>query len=78
MEGGFTTAAGLMGGDKSHTQLAQLVFVVAGTPTARNPISAFAQGMSDESTDRRYRIVGVRCSKCGFLEFYGDDEDVER
>ena len=47
-------------------------------PTAGDPIKAFKQGLSDEPTDkptdRRYRIVGVRCPDCEFLEFYGDGE----
>jgi hypothetical protein len=76
MEPGFTTAAGLLFGDKSHTHVAQLVFVVTGTPTVRNPVKAFKQGLSDEPADRRFRIVGARCSHCGFLEFYGDGEQV--
>jgi len=74
MEQGFTTADGLIGGDRAETELSQLIFVVPGAATPSNPIKAFKQGISDEPAARRYRISGVRCSRCGFLEFYGDGE----
>jgi hypothetical protein len=76
MERGFTTAFGLFGGDKSEAQEGQLLFIVAGTPTSRAPVKAFRQGLSDEPANRGYRIVGARCSECGFLEFYGDRERI--
>ena len=49
---------------------AQVVFIVAGSPTSRNPIEAFKQGTSDEPTDRQFRLSGARCSRCGVVEFY--------
>jgi len=76
MERGFTTAAGLIGGAIVESRQAQLVFVVAGMSTSRNPVKAFKQGMSAEPADRRYRIFGVRCSGCGLLELYGDGDPV--
>lgn len=72
MEKGLTSAVGLIGGSTTKDGEPQLVFVVAGTPTARNPIKAFRQGLLDEEPDREYCIVGARCSVCGFLEFYGE------
>jgi hypothetical protein len=74
MHSGFTTAAGLFGPEQPGTQVAELLFVVAGTPTAWNPIRAFKQGVEDEPADRGYRIEGMRCTQCGFLEFYGRGE----
>ena len=74
MEEGFTTATGLLGGGKLEGEKAQLVFVVVGVPTSLNPISAFKQGASDEAANRPFRVSGVRCSQCGFLELYGNDE----
>jgi len=71
LEQGFTTAAGLIGGEKAEGRHAQLIFVVAGTRTSFNPVKAFKQGRADEPANRRYRIFGVRCSHCGFLELYG-------
>ncbi|RIK74425.1 MAG: hypothetical protein DCC68_23085 [Planctomycetota bacterium] len=70
MERGFTTADGLIGGDNSESQTAQLDFVVVGASTSKNPIKAFQQGLSNEPVDRRYGIVGFRCSGCGLLELY--------
>jgi hypothetical protein len=75
MERGFTTAAGLIGGDKIGARQAQLLFVVPGTPTSPNPVRAFKQGLSDEPSTSSYPIVGARCSRCGFLEFYAGGED---
>lgn len=72
MERGFTTAAGLIGGTKTESRQAQLVFVVPGAAASLNPIKAFKQGLSGEKASREYRILGARCSGCGFLEFYGD------
>ena len=74
MEEGFTTAACLLGGGKFEGEAGQLIFVVVGVPTFLNPTSAFKQGVSDEPANRPYRISGVRCSKCGLLEFYGHEE----
>ena len=70
MENGFTTAEGLIGGKKLRGQKSQLEFVVSGTPTARNPLEAFRQGTLQEPGDDSYQITGVRCSQCGFIEFY--------
>ncbi len=70
MERGFTTAIGLIGGDKTERERAQLVFVVPGTRTAQNPIAAFNQGLLDAPSTRSFRIEGSRCAACGFLELY--------
>jgi hypothetical protein len=70
MEHGFTTALGLMGGDRVELHQAQILFVVAGTPTSSNLITAFKQGRAGEPDDRRYRIEGSRCASCGFIELY--------
>ena len=74
LELGFTTAEGLVGGDRSHSREPQLVFIVPGVRTSANPIKAFQQGFSDDAVDRRYRIAGLRCSRCGALELYAEDE----
>jgi hypothetical protein len=72
MERGFTTAAGLVGGDRVETREAQILFVVPGMTTSSNPVEAFKQGLHDEAGDRYYPLVGTRCSSCGLIEFYGD------
>ena len=54
-------------------QKVRMAFVVPGTPTSLNPIKAFAQGLNRELEDKLYplpEIHGLRCQKCGFLEFY--------
>lgn len=76
MERGFTTAHGLIGGDRAPEHRAQLLFVVPGTPTSSNPLKAFAQGRSDGPSDRRYGIAGWRCTGCGLLEFCSDGDPV--
>ena len=76
MERGFTTAVGLIGAgcyDESHKP--PLRFTVPGTPTSLNPIKAFQQGIRDEPDVRGYDIVGMRCSGCGYLEFYAGATD---
>ena len=72
MEDGFTTRTTSLVGVEG--QKYPLIFVVNGTPTSRNPVSAFKQGTSDEAPNRPYQISGVRCSQCGYLELYGNDE----
>jgi hypothetical protein len=69
MESGFTTAKGLLFGEKTERNKSQLVFYVPGTPTSCNPINAFQQGLHEEGT-RSYNIIGLRCSACGYLELY--------
>lgn len=76
MERGFTTAAGLIGGDRAETREAQILFVVPGTSTSSNPVEAFKQGLHGEAGDRRYRLVGSRCASCGLVEFYANGEPV--
>ena len=73
LEAGFTTAIGLVAGDKSWTHDSQLVFVVLGTGTAINPVKAIKQGLANEPPDRHYRVAGFRCSECGALELYAED-----
>ena len=76
MERGFTTAHGLIGGDRAPEHRAQILFVVPGTPTSSNPLKAFAQGRADGPSDRRYGIAGWRCTGCGLLEFCSDGDPV--
>jgi hypothetical protein len=54
----------------------QLFFVVTSTLPSRNPVKAFKQGLAGEPDTRRYQLVGVRCSSCGFVELYGDGDPV--
>jgi hypothetical protein len=70
MEPGVTATKGLLGSESS--QPPQIVFLIPGTATSRNPIKAFQQGLS-EAGDRRYGIAGMRCSGCGYLEFLAKD-----
>ena len=74
MERGFTTAVGLLFGDKTERQESQILFVVAGTRTSPNPVRAFKQGLLREATDRRYRLSGSRCASCGLVEFHTDGD----
>ncbi len=74
LEAGFTTAVGLIGGDKAGAREPQLVFVVPGTRSSANPIKAFQQGLADEPTNRVYGIIGSRCSGCGALDLYAGAE----
>ena len=49
----------------------QIGFLVPGTPTPVSPIKAFQQGLRGEGEPNRlYEISGMRCSECGYLEFY--------
>ena len=54
-----------------------VVLVVAGTPTRQRVTEAFKQGLSDEPGERRYRLAGARCSRCGFVELYSDGDPLE-
>jgi predicted nucleic-acid-binding Zn-ribbon protein len=74
VERGFTTALGLIGGDKTEGLVSQLLFVVPGARVASNPIRAFKQGLADEPSNRSYRLNGLRCSNCGFVEFYAEEK----
>jgi hypothetical protein len=64
MERGFTLPEAFLG--------REVLFVVPGTTTSFNPVEAFRQGTAGEPSDRRYQLVGVRCSSCGFVELYGE------
>jgi hypothetical protein len=77
LESGFTTAIGLIGGTKRENQDARLIFVVPGRKTSMNPIQAIQQGLSDEPSDRSYKITGSRCSQCGALELYAVDRSAD-
>lgn len=74
LEGGFTTALGLVFGAQREGEESRLIFVVPGTHTSPNPIRAFQQGLADESSQKSYRISGYRCSACGALDLYADEE----
>jgi hypothetical protein len=34
-------------------------------------VKAFKQGLADDPSNDPYRIEGLRCTQCGFLELYG-------
>jgi len=70
MEWGVATANGMLFGAVIPKDEPSLLFVVPGTTTSINPLVAFKQGIEDEPANRGYLIVGLRCAKCGFLEFY--------
>jgi hypothetical protein len=70
MEAGVATAYGLLFGGVIPKEEPRLLFVVPGTTTSLNLLVAFKQGLEDELANRGYLIVGLRCAKCGFLEFY--------
>jgi hypothetical protein len=74
MEVGFATAQGLIGGGTASAQQPRLLFVVAGSATSANPVEAFKQGLSGAEENRPYRVSGVRCTRCGFLELYANGE----
>jgi hypothetical protein len=71
MERGSTITRGLFGSESAKPP--QVLFSIPGTPTSLNPIKAFQQGLN-EPGDRHYGIAGVRCSACGYLEFYADEK----
>ena len=51
----------------------RLEFVIPGTKTSMNPLSAFGQGLSDEPSDEIHDFsepTGRLCSNRGFLDLY--------
>jgi hypothetical protein len=53
------------------TPIVFLAFVIPGNKTSLNPISAFIQGLNDESSDQVYRysnFLGYLCKGCGYFE----------
>lgn len=70
MDHGVATVEGVMRGN-AFAEDPTLVFVVANARTSANPIKAFQQGMAEGPPDRRYRLVGVRCTSCGAVDLYG-------
>ena len=49
----------------------QIQFLIPGSPTPSNPIKAFQQGLHGEGkVDQRYKVAGMWCSECGYLELY--------
>ena len=68
MEAGAATALGLVGGATRPAAEPRLVFVVPGTPTSANPVTAFRQGMASEPGERAYLLRGYRCPRCGMVE----------
>jgi hypothetical protein len=73
MEAGATSALGLVGTMNKPADEPRLVFVVPGTPTSGNPITAFRQGMAGEPGDRGYLLRGFRCPSCGRVELFATD-----
>ena len=74
LQAGVTSAIGLVGEVVRDSPHAGLMFVVPGQRTSANPITAFQQGLADEPSDRFYQVKGFRCSNCGALDFYADEE----
>ena len=74
LQAGFTSAIGLVGGAVRDNPHSALIFVVPGQRTSANPIMAFQQGLADEPSDRSYHVRGFRCSNCGALDLYADEE----
>jgi hypothetical protein len=73
MEPGVATAHGLFGGAVAPAAEPRLVFVVTGTPTSGNPITAFRQGLAGEPGDRSYLLRGFRCPSCGRVELFANE-----
>jgi hypothetical protein len=61
----------LIGPDTISRHKSRLQFLVSDAPTSADPIEAFKQGLSGKHPQKMYRMEGVRCSKCGFIELYG-------
>ena len=74
LHAGVTSAIGLVGEAERESPHSGLIFVVSGHPTSANPITAFQQGLAGEPSDRFYRVRGFRCSNCGALDLYADEE----
>jgi hypothetical protein len=73
-EAGIATAYGFDVVVRPSIEEPLLQFVVLGSPTSKNPIKAFAQGIADEPSARAFWIEGSRCSVCGFLELFATRE----
>jgi hypothetical protein len=63
------------GTTETFGQIHNLVFVVTG-PATHSIVEAFKQGTRGEPGDRRYIVTGFRCSRCGLVEFYGNEEPI--
>jgi hypothetical protein len=72
MEGGYTTAVGLIGLGRA-VDAPKLVFVVCGEQTSGNPAKAFAQGLREAPEDEAYLLRGHRCPACGTVELVALD-----
>lgn len=68
MVAGYATALGLIGGDMPAGE-PRLVFVVPRQATSWNPIEAFQQGLRNEPANEAYLLRGMRCPKCGLVEW---------
>jgi hypothetical protein len=77
MERGHTKAYRYFGDTAIGAELQSLKFVVAGVPTSWNPVEAFTQGLSREPQDRTHCVLGFRCSDCGYLEMYANNDPDE-
>lgn len=73
MEAGVASAIGLLFDVTFAENEPRLTFITLGVPTSKNPLKALMQGLSDDRPNHTYRITGIRCSKCGFLELYAVD-----
>ncbi|HEY8749420.1 MAG TPA: hypothetical protein VIM11_15655 [Tepidisphaeraceae bacterium] len=75
VEAGVATAAGLIGPAPLNPK-PRLKFVIPGTPTSLNPITAIKQGLNDEPSARGFWLTGFRCSKCGLVELYATEHAI--
>ena len=49
-------------------------FIIPGTPTSANPVTAFLQGMRGDKEDVVLPVTAWRCGQCGLLELYAREE----
>jgi predicted RNA-binding Zn-ribbon protein involved in translation (DUF1610 family) len=73
MEAGAATAHGLLGAVMQPPAEPLLMFVIPGTPTSLNPVTAFRQGMSGEAGRARLPAPRYRCPRCAFVELYATE-----
>jgi hypothetical protein len=74
MVDGALSAYGLIAGLMDPKSEPRVLFTVSGTPTSANPITALKQGLADERTDASFWVKGLRCSGCGFLELFAEEQ----
>ena len=73
MQFGVAQAESLIVASLAKGGLPRLIFVTLGNATAKNPITAFKQGLADNRANQGFLIRGERCADCGFLELFATD-----